>query len=88
MTLLSLFESKVIEKVLMRELAMKDQVIALRKELNDECAALLVQARDAIATNQALVTKLGERIESLEKRAWLMQILGPFAFAAGLFLGR
>lgn len=83
----ALWESKVVEKVLVRELALKDQVIGLRKELNDDYRQLLEQARATIAQDQALLTKLTDRIESLERRAFWQAILGPIAFAAGLFVG-
>lgn len=83
----ALYQAKVIEQVYQRELALKDQIIEIRRAVNDDYRALLGEARKTIEQNQAVIERMEKRIGSLETRMFWMSILSPLGLILGLATG-
>jgi hypothetical protein len=74
-----------------RELALKDlivqhkdEMLAFRKDINEEYKTLLVESRQTLQQNQTTITRLEKRIEALENRGFWTTIL---ALVLGLVTG-
>jgi predicted RNase H-like nuclease (RuvC/YqgF family) len=67
-------------------LALADDREQRREVYEQRVDKLLVRAEQTIEHYDQLVVKLNGRVESLEKRMWFMQILGPLGFIAGIFV--
>lgn len=73
--------------LLRQVLAIREQQLADRQALVLEMNGVLLEARKSIETDQAVIARLDKRVESLEKRAFWSQILGPIGLLLGLVGG-